>query len=122
MPPNICVIAAFVLMITGIPCAAETGVNPRFSGRPPAATLLLQNQPNPASNYTTIYFYLAKNGPTSLKLYTISGKLIGYFIDGFQESGWYSVGFRTDFLAKGEYMYRLTTPSVASVLKMLVSK
>lgn len=119
--------AALALLFVAVPaheCTAgsETGAVPRFFKVPPAGTVLLQNQPNPASNFTVIYFYLAQSGPVSLRLYSLSGKLIGYFIDGFQSSGWYSVGFYTDFLARGEYFYRLETLSVTSVQKMLVAK
>jgi hypothetical protein len=117
---------AFLLIVMSPAAAqgagAETGVNPHYNKKHPAASVLLQNQPNPASDYTVIYFYLAQSGPVSLKLYSLSGKAIGYFIDGFQTSGWYSVGFNAGFLAKGEYIYRLTAPSLTSTLKMLVAK
>jgi hypothetical protein len=100
----------------------KTGIRPRQYEKPPDATELYQNEPNPASDYTVIYFYLAQSGPVSLKLYSLSGRLIGYFIDGFQQSGWYSVAFHTDFLAKGEFIYRLHTPATTSIKKMLVTR
>jgi hypothetical protein len=99
---------------------AATPVDPRRNAIQPEATLLLQNAPNPSTNYTTIAFFLKKPGPASLKLYTISGELIGYFFDGFMISGWYSEGFNTNFLAKGEYIYRLKTPEAILMRKMLV--
>jgi hypothetical protein len=103
------------------PDQSKTGIRPRRE-KPPDATELYQNEPNPASDYTVIYFYLAQSGPVSLKLYSLSGRLIGYFIDGFQQSGWYSVGFHTEFLAKGEFIYRLATPATTSIKKMLVTR
>jgi hypothetical protein len=102
--------------------SSKTGIRPRRYEKPPEATELYQNEPNPASDYTVIYFYLAQSGPVSLKLYSLSGRQIGYFIDGFQQSGWYSVGFHTDFISKGEFIYRLHTPATTSIKKMLVTR
>ena len=118
-------IALLLIVISNaaiLKAGSESGANPHFNKKHPAASVLLQNQPNPASDHTVIYFYLAQSGPVSLKLYSLSGSVIGYFIDGFQTSGWYSVGFYTGFLTKGEYIYRLMTPWETSTLKMLVAK
>jgi hypothetical protein len=102
--------------------SSETGIHPRHNEKPPDITTLMQNEPNPASRYTVICFYLAEPGQVCLQLYSLSGRLIGYFIDGYQLSGWYSVGFYTGFLAKGEYVYRLSTPIATSTRKMLVAR
>lgn len=100
--------------------AGETGTRPWRWPQRPQTTLLLQNQPNPTSEYTVISFYLARSGPASLTLYTASGRLVGYFLDGFKEKGWYSVGFCPEFVAMGEYFYRLSTPAGDLLKKMIV--
>jgi hypothetical protein len=98
----------------------ETGTRPWAWPQRLQGTLLLQNQPNPTSAYTVISFYLAQSGPASLTLYTASGRFVGYFLHGFKEKGWYSVGFRPGFIAMGEYFYRLSTPADDLLKKMIV--
>ena len=84
---------------------------------------LSQNQPNPASSYTIIYFYVAQSGPVSLKLYDARGKLIGYFVDGPGTGGTtYRVLFPVNFLAAGEYFYCFMTSEFSIVKKMVVVK
>jgi hypothetical protein len=100
----------------------ETGIHPGRQSAPPEGTTLFQNQPNPASSYTVIYFYLAQSGPASLKLFNPQGRMAGYFFDGYQLSGWYTLWFNPDFLTKGEYFYRLTTSTKILLKKMVVVK
>jgi hypothetical protein len=99
----------------------STGIKPwksfRWSTEP-----LSQNQPNPAVRYTIIYFNIDHSGPASLKLFTVAGREIGYFIDDFCDAGTYRVKFNVDFLAKGQYFYRLKTPENVYVRKMIVVK
>ena len=84
---------------------------------------LSQNQPNPASSYTVIYFYVAQTGPVSLKLYDSKGKFIGYFVDGTGVGGTtYRVLFPVGILAAGEYFYCLMTSEFSLVKKMVVVK
>jgi hypothetical protein len=84
---------------------------------------LSQNQPNPASSYTVIYFYVAQTGPVSLKLFDSRGKFIGYFVDGPGVAGTtYRVYFSVGILPKGEYFYSLETSEFVLVKKMIVVK
>ena len=84
---------------------------------------LSQNQPNPASSYTVIYFYIAQTGPVSLKLFDSRGKFIGYFVDGTGVGGTtYRVLFPVGILAAGEYFYCLMTSGFSIVKKMVVVK
>jgi hypothetical protein len=84
---------------------------------------LSQNQPNPASNFTVIYFYVAKTGPVSLNLFDARGRFIGYFVDGPGVGGTtYRVFFPVGILAAGEYFYCLKTSEFILVKKMLVVK
>jgi hypothetical protein len=81
------------------------------------------NQPNPASSYTVIYFYIAQTGPVSLKLFDSRGKFIGYFIDGTGVGGTtYRVLFPVGILAAGEYFYCLMTSEYSIVKKMVIVK
>jgi hypothetical protein len=82
-----------------------------------------QNQPNPASLYTIIYFYVARTGPVSLKLYNSMGKFVGYFVDGPLVGGeTYRVFFPVGILAAGEYFYRFSTAEFTIVKKMVIVK
>lgn len=84
---------------------------------------LSQNQPNPATSYTAIYFYVAKTGPVSLKLYNSRGKFIGYFVDGTGVGGTtYRVLFPVWILAAGEYFYCFMTGEFSIVKKMVIVK
>jgi hypothetical protein len=84
---------------------------------------LSQNQPNPASSYTIIYFYIAKTGPVSLKLYDSRGKFIGYFVDGTGLGGTtYRVSFPVGILSAGEYFYCLMTREFSIAKKMVIVK
>jgi hypothetical protein len=84
---------------------------------------LSQNQPNPASSYTVIYFYVAQTGPVSLKLYDSRGKFIGYFVDGPGVAGTtYRVFFPVGILAMGEYFYCLKTSGFSIAKKMVIVK
>jgi hypothetical protein len=82
-----------------------------------------QNQPNPASLYTVIYFYVARTGPVSLNLYDSRGKFIGYFVDGPCVGGeTYRVLFPVGILAAGEYFYRFKAGELTVVKKMVIIK
>ena len=82
----------------------------------------MQNEPNPATGYTIIYFFLKHAGPASLRVYESSGRMVGFFFDDFLSSGWYSVGFFASILTDGRYYYRLAAPDIVDVKKMLVVK
>jgi hypothetical protein len=82
-----------------------------------------QNQPNPATSYTVIYFYVGQTGPVSLKLYDATGKFMGYFVDGPCVAGMtYRVFFPVGMLATGEYLYCFRTSEFTIVKKMVVVK
>jgi hypothetical protein len=84
---------------------------------------LSQNQPNPASVYTVIYFYVEKEGHISLTLYDFKGKYIGYFIDDFCESQTtYRIFFPTTSLGNGIYYYCYKTEDKFIIKKMVIAK
>jgi hypothetical protein len=105
--------------------AEATTIRP-FGGPRSDRTVLLQNQPNPASTYTDIYFFLLEGGPVSLRLYNSAGVEIGYFAVGENGIGlggrWYLVHFRSSTISSGEYYYRLRAPGYVSVKKMTIVK
>ncbi len=104
----------------------ETVVRPFQPGKASDRTILLQNQPNPASSYTDIYFYLIQAGPVSLKLYNTAGREIGYFAipdNGYCMAGyWYDVHFPVNALSSGEYYYRMWSRNYTAVKKMIILK
>jgi hypothetical protein len=98
-----------------------------YDGRLPGnQTILLQNQPNPALDFTDIYFFLYRSGPVTLKLYDSRGREIGYFYitrDGIGIGGvWYHIRFFVKTISAGQYYYRLWTPDYNAVKKMIVVK
>jgi hypothetical protein len=103
-----------------------TRVNPYYGRIPENQTILLQNQPNPALDFTDIYFFLYRTGPVTLKLYDSRGREIGYFYiarNGIGSGGtWYHIRFFVKTISPGRYYYRLWTPDYNAVKKMIVVK
>ncbi len=83
---------------------------------------VLENYPNPFNPTTEISYQLPRNGQVTLKVYDVLGRLVATLVDGYQSAGLHSVQFNGDNLASGVYFYRLTTPGVNLVKKMILMK
>ncbi len=82
----------------------------------------MQNYPNPFNPSTTISFNLSKSGVVTLKVYNLMGEEIKTLVDGYRESGIYTVNFNAEELASGMYLYRLSTNGFTETKKMLFMK
>jgi hypothetical protein len=63
--------------------------------------------PNPFSGSATITFCLPRAGPVSLRLYGISGRLVGTLAEGLQPAGLSTLYLERSALGHGVYIIRL---------------
>jgi hypothetical protein len=83
---------------------------------------LAQNYPNPFNPSTTIKFSIPEAGNINLIVYDILGNEITRLIDGFRETGNYSISFDASKLSSGVYFYELKSNSFSKRLKMMITK
>jgi len=83
---------------------------------------LNQNYPNPFNPSTIISFNLPKSGQVTLKIYNLMGEEIKTLVEGYKETGIYTVNFTAEDLASGMYLYRLSTNDFTETKKMLFMK
>lgn len=88
----------------------------------PKEFVLEQNYPNPFNPSTTIRYSMPTAGNVSLKVFDILGKEVATLVNGYQQTGKYSVTFNALNLSSGMYFYRLETGSVKEVKKMILMK
>jgi photosystem II stability/assembly factor-like uncharacterized protein len=91
-------------------------------GTLPTSYTLYQNYPNPFNPTTTIMYDIPKNSKVVLKIYNSLGQEVKTLVDGFQNTGKYTVTFDASSIASGVYFYRLTTDSYTNIKKMMFIK
>lgn len=78
--------------------------------------------PNPASNQTTIEFFLAEPAPVILALYDLTGRCIKTILPGIEETnGLHSLSFNTADLDAGLYYFRLSTENQHITHKLIIT-
>ncbi len=85
--------------------------------------MLLQNNPNPASAGTVIWYFVKELGPVSLKLYDAKWSEVGYFAvpeNNTAGGTWYEVHFSATIVRSGQYFYRLRTSGYSETKIMTV--
>ncbi|MBN1634284.1 MAG: T9SS type A sorting domain-containing protein [Ignavibacteria bacterium] len=86
---------------------------------------LLQNYPNPFNSATNIKFKILNPGNALIKMYDISGRLVGELFNGYLQAGEYNMKFNAGNLPSGIYLYRLSVNNGRSyfdVKKMIIIK
>jgi hypothetical protein len=104
----------------GMPAASSATVAGVTMGLQPA-------YPNPFNPRVTIPFQLAHDGPVTLSIYDVSGRLVKTLADGWTSRGahsvmWEGVGGSGERVASGVYFYRLTVGSRVETRKMVLLK
>lgn len=97
-----------------------TDVNPE--NNLPNSYSLSQNYPNPFNPTTQIQYTIEKPGNVSLIVYDILGRKVAELVNGFQQSGKYTVSFDASKLATGVYVYKIESGSYSSIKKMMLMK
>lgn len=83
------------------------------------SVLLMQNQPNPFSNSTTIHYKVKKAGHVLLNIFNLSGKKISTLVDGSQQAGEYDAMFvPPSDLSTGTFIYQLQVSDRTETKKM----
>lgn len=88
----------------------------------PATYVLEQNYPNPFNPTTSIRYSLPAAGHVTLKVFDVVGKEVATLVNGYQQTGQYTVTFNASNLSSGMYFYRLETGSVMQTRKMVLLK
>ncbi len=88
----------------------------------PAEYVLDQNYPNPFNPNTRISYSLPNAGNVMLKVYDLLGKEVTTLVNGYQQSGKYTVSFNASQLSSGIYFYRLESGKYSVVKKMMLLK
>jgi hypothetical protein len=83
---------------------------------------LAQNYPNPFNPTTRIQYALPKETQVRLEVFNLIGQKVATLIDAAQPAGYYDRAFDATGLPSGLYFYRLTTPEVNFLKKMMVLK
>jgi hypothetical protein len=90
------------------------------------ADYLAQGYPNPARPSATIRFGLARRGPVSLKIYSVTGQLVRTLVNGMQEPAgdralvWNGCDERGRPVASGVYFCRLVTQGMSRSHKLIL--
>jgi len=97
------------------------GVGP--GGR--ATLALAQNRPNPFRSTTAIHYSIPRDGPVSLRVYDVAGRLVAALVEGTQSAGphhvvWDGSGAGGVRLRPGLYLCRMEAPGVGGVTKRMV--
>ncbi|TRZ65668.1 T9SS C-terminal target domain-containing protein, partial [bacterium] len=78
---------------------------------------------NPFNPATSIKYNISKSGFVSLRIFDISGKQLGKFINTNQSPGEYSINYDASSLSSGVYFYSLeVNGKVMGAKKMTVLK
>jgi len=105
-----------VLHTSGIHTASEAADDV------PTAYALQQNYPNPFNPSTTVEFSLPKTASVTLKVFDVSGRLMGTVLDQRMPAGNHTVSLDASGLTTGVYLYELRTGDFAATRTMVVSK
>jgi len=103
--------------------AETTGVEAYERGDRPVRFALQQNYPNPFNPKTNIRFFIAQNGPVTLKVYNLVGQVVTTLInEEVMAAGTYTVSWDASHMANGIYLYQLEAGGVIQTKKMTLMK
>lgn len=105
----------FLSLATILPTRIE-----QVSENKPVQFRLEQNFPNPFNPETTIRYSINNPGRVTLRIYDMRGREVATLIDGNQQTGQYSVHFRSDGLPSGIYIYTLNADAFFQTRKMII--
>lgn len=83
---------------------------------------MIQNTPNPFSDYSVITFNLSDNGSTQLDIVDVTGKVLMTPVNANLSAGTYNITVSAENLASGVYFYVLKHNDRQLVKKMVIAK
>jgi hypothetical protein len=96
----------------------EDDLNPGIAEQ--ESVQILENYPNPATDFTTISFNIAKAGKVNMQLFDMTGRQINTYQFGQMSSGLNRIEISTSALSSGIYFYSITLDDQSSMSKKLV--
>lgn len=106
--------------VSGIGIQTPTSIAESPIPDPRPLTPELGISPNPVSALTRIMYFLPHPGPTSLKVYEPSGRLVSVLASGRRAAGFHSLLTTHYSLARGVYLLELRTPRSSLTRKFVV--
>jgi len=76
--------------------------------------------PNPFTKFTTINYTVPISKTVSLKLYSVTGRVVKTLLNGYVTAGRYTIKLATNRLAKGVYFLRYSDNTNQKELKLIV--
>lgn len=83
---------------------------------------VIYNTPNPTNGNTDIHFNISKSGNVKISIYSVDGRLIENFVDGYYTVGSYSKQFNSGNLPSGMYSILLSIDQQQVTTKMIIQK
>ena len=83
---------------------------------------LLQNYPNPFNPSTTIQYELPQNGNVNVSIYDVKGELVEKLVDGYKNTGKYSIQWNPQNMSSGQYFYQISVDGFVQTKKMVLLK
>src|SRR5262249_37295158 len=77
--------------------------------------------PNPASDVSRLDFSLDADGPVSIRVYDVSGRLVTTVFDGTRPGGWSHVDVDSKRIASGVYFLKMQTSNGSLTRKFVVA-
>ena len=96
------------------------GVNQQISV--PDNYKLFQNYPNPFNPTTTIQYEMPQNGNINVSIYNIKGELVEELLDGYKNTGKYSIKWNPKNISSGQYFYQISVDGFVQTKKMMLLK
>jgi hypothetical protein len=90
--------------------------------RLPQEFALSQNYPNPFNPSTTVEIALPKDTHVTLEVFDVVGKKVATLVDEMRPAGYHVQSISGQHMASGIYFYRLTTPEITMLKKMVLIK
>ncbi len=83
---------------------------------------LHQNYPNPFNPVTTIEYYIAEPGKTTITIFNLLGQIIEIIDEGFQNIGKYHIIFNGGKYPSGVYYYKIKSGNFSEIKSMVLLK
>ncbi len=97
-------------------------VNEVYDYSIPVLYELKQNYPNPFNPNTNISYSIPQSGNVKLTVYNMLGQEVANLVNGYKETGSYTITWNAQNMASGIYVYRLEAGNQVISKKMTLLK
>lgn len=89
-----------------------------FSDNFPGETKYLSNSPNPFSDKTTLDYFVPENGPVTIKIFSMTGQVMGVPVEGKHTAGYYRMQDNFVYLPVGVYFIRYVCKGTSRIYEI----